>query len=80
MQIVKCEHCRQDVHVCLYFYNERIITHDSMDIPGEQYYEALVYGKAICPYCGKEVRELFKRTINKEDIIDLAGGRGGELC
>jgi glutaredoxin len=40
------------------------------------HYEAVVYGRSVCPYCGAEVNKTFNKSITKEDIIDLAGGRG----
>ena len=75
MQKVICEHCKQEVPVMLYFYDARIITHES-SLFSSGYYEAKVQGRSICPYCGAEVHKTFRRTISKEDIIDLAGGRG----
>ena len=76
MQKVRCEHCKTEVPVMLYFYDERIRTHESSLDPCKEYYEAVVYGKSICPYCGNEVKKTFAKLISKEDIIDLAGGRG----
>jgi hypothetical protein len=78
MQKVRCEHCKAEVPVVLYFYDERINTHTSGFDPCQQYYEAEVSGKSICPYCGAEVHKTFKKLISAEDIIDLAGGRGEE--
>jgi DNA-directed RNA polymerase subunit RPC12/RpoP len=76
MQKVRCEHCKAEVPVMLYFYDERINTHTSSFDTCGQYYEAEVSGRSICPYCGAKVRTTFRKSITKEDIIDLAGGRG----
>lgn len=76
MQKVKCEHCKAEVLVMLYFYDERINTHTSSFDTCGQYYEAEVSGRSICPYCGAEVHTTFRKFITKEDIIDLAGGHG----
>lgn len=75
MQNIECERCKNIVRVNLYFYNERITTNASA-FNTSQDYEALVYGKAICPICGKEIQKTFKKFITKEDIIYLTGGRG----
>ena len=75
MQKVMCEHCKQEVPVMLYFYDARIITHES-SLFNSGYYEAKVQGRSTCPFCGGEVHKTFKKSITKEDIIDLAGGRG----
>ena len=76
-----CEYCKEEVYVNLYFYDVRILTHE-MCTPStrddDKYYEALVYGKAICPNCGRELRQLFKKEINRNAIIKLAGGEAVE--
>lgn len=75
MQKVMCEHCKQEVPVMLYFHDPMILTEeDGLHMCTN--YEAIVQGKSICPYCGSDVRKTFKKSITKEDIIDLAGGRG----
>ena len=76
MQKVMCEHCKQEVLVMLYFYDDKIIVHESSALRDERYYEAVVSGKSICPYCGGEVHKTFRRSITKNDIVDLAGGHG----
>lgn len=75
MNRITCNHCKQDVDVAMYFFGARITTHDSMFAIGEQYYEAIVNGKAICPLCGKEILEIFHSEIGVNDIIALAGGK-----
>ena len=78
MQKVRCEHCKAEVSVVLYFYDERILTHESGLFQGGRDYEAVVYGRSICPHCGAEVNKMFHKSITKEAIIGLAGGRGEE--
>lgn len=75
MQKVMCEHCKQEVPVMLYFYEPKIISHED-HLHMCTHYEAVVYGRSVCPYCGAEVNKTFNKSITKEDIIDLAGGRG----
>ena len=72
---ITCKHCNQEVEVAMYFSQARIVTLDSMNVPREQYYKAMVNGKAICPLCGKDINEVFHREIHTEDIIKLAGGK-----
>jgi hypothetical protein len=76
MQKVMCEHCKAEVPVMLYFYDARILTHESGLFSNGSYYEAEVQGRSTCPYCGAEVKKRFSKLITKEDIIDLTGGRG----
>lgn len=76
MKRIQCSHCKQDVYVVLYFYDDKIIKHESNMTEEDEYYEARVFGKAICPSCGHEIREVFKRVISRESIIDLSGARG----
>ena len=73
MRKVQGTNCKQEVRVAFYFYNEQIVTHDSV-VCADHYYEAIVNGKAICPFCGKEINEIFHKTINKESIINMAVG------
>ena len=73
MMSVQCTDCKQKVKVAFYFYNEQIVTHDSVVCAG-QYYEAMVNGRAICPHCGKVINEIFHKTISKESIINMAVG------
>ena len=73
MKTVQCNNCKNDVRVAFYFYGERIVTHDSV-IDCGQNYEAIVNGRAVCPACGKEINEIFHKTISKESIIDIAVG------
>lgn len=72
-----CKHCNQEVEVAMYFSQARIVTLDNINIntPREQYYKAMVNGRAICPLCGKDINEVFYRDIRTEDIIKLAGGK-----
>lgn len=77
MQKVMCENCKLEVPVMLYFYNARIVSHES-SLFNSDFYEAEVQGRSTCPFCGAEVHKTFRRIINKEDITDLAGGRGEE--
>lgn len=72
---ITCKHCNQEVEIAMYFSQARIVTLDSMNVPREQYYKAMVNGKAICPLCGKDINEVFHREIHTEDIIKLAGGK-----
>jgi hypothetical protein len=75
MQKVMCEHCKQEVPVMLYFYDPMIsMQEDPLHMC--THYQAIVFGKSICPYCGSEVNKMFSKSITREDIIDLAGGRG----
>ena len=75
MQRVMCEHCKAEVPVMLYFYDTEIVTNRG-SLNFDRYYEAHCKGRSICPYCGAEVHKAFSKPITKEDIIDLAGGRG----
>lgn len=67
---VICEYCKEEVFVNMYFYDVQILTHEN-EI-GRKYYEALAWGKTICPSCGGEIRKLFNKEIDANDIIDLA--------
>ena len=75
MNKVKCTNCKEEVSVNLYFYGAFINVHED---PARltRDYEATVCGSAICPCCGAEIHKAFKKSINIEDIIRLAGGRG----
>jgi Zn finger protein HypA/HybF involved in hydrogenase expression len=67
-----CKHCKQEVSVAMYYFNAKILTHENAHVAGEQHYEAVVSGKAICPKCGKEIIEIFKDDISTGAIIKLA--------
>ena len=89
MKAVTCDDCHQKVNVemqkleykyrgrddrdSMYYYDERVICMDS-PMYDSKCYEAAVYGKAICPYCGATITKRFKKEIYPEDIIKLAGG------
>ena len=71
-----CKNCKQKVEVPMYFYDARITTHDShMVREKDEYYRAIVNGKAICPKCGTEIRETFYSEISDKDIIKIAARR-----
>lgn len=78
-----CKHCKQEVTVAMYYFNAKIlthakiITHENAYVAEEQCYEAVASGKAICPKCGAEIREIFSEDISTDAIIKLA--RGGRL-
>jgi uncharacterized protein (UPF0212 family) len=76
MKTVQCHNCKNNVEVAFYFYGERIVTHDSVafTLDCNQDYEAIVNGMAICPSCGKEIKEIFHKIISKESIINMAVG------
>lgn len=67
-----CKHCKQEVSVAMYYFNAKIITHENAYGAGEQCYEAVVNGKAICPKCGKEIIEIFRDEVSTGAIIKLA--------
>jgi hypothetical protein len=73
MKKVKCDHCKEEVRVSLYFYGA-LITMEEDAVYQSKEYRAVVNGKAICPYCGSEINKTFSKCINTGDIIDLAGG------
>ena len=73
MKNVICEHCREEVHVALYYYDAKISTTTLCDA---EIYEAAVNGKAICPKCGGKIVKTYTRTVTFHNIIDLALGRG----
>lgn len=68
---VNCEKCKQDATLPFYFYDIRIITEKDA-FSRETSYAASALGKAICPYCGTEIRKPFQCPIYTEDIIELA--------
>ena len=68
---VNCEKCKQDASLPFYFYDVRIITEED-PLRLEKSYAASALGKAICPYCGTEIRKQFLCPIYTEDIIGLA--------
>lgn len=72
MHRVKCEGCRNEVEVALYFSDKRIITHDENALTLNTTYEAFCRGEAICPICGCDIKKVFKKTISSKDIVDLA--------
>lgn len=75
MQTVTCEHCKEAVFVNLYFSGERITTHQSVfSLSGEEFYRAVVNGRAICPKCGQTINKIFRKDISPRSIIKLAGG------
>ena len=67
---ITCRHCKQEVDVPMYFYNPRITTETFLQLNTAEY-KAFVDGKAICPVCGTEIREIFHSTISTDDIIWL---------
>ena len=69
---ITCNKCKQEVEVPMYFYDAHINTLDSHMVREREYYRAVVSGKAICPYCGTEIREIFYSEISDEDIIRIA--------
>ena len=73
MTEIICDSCKLATRVEMYFYDERIISHDSV-IKDRIGYEALATGKAICPHCGVTINKQFKKYIKAEDIIKLAVG------
>ena len=66
---ITCKSCKQQVEVNMYFYNAEIKVIDDLDRLGKKLYTATADGKAICPNCGKEIREIFYRFIPDKDII-----------
>lgn len=70
---ITCKNCKQETEVPMYFYNTRITTETYARL-GAQEYKAFVDGKAICPLCGTEIREIFHSRISSEDIIWLTTG------
>ena len=74
MHRVKCDGCRNEVEVALYFSDKRIITHDEDALNLSATYEAFCRGEAICPICGCDIKKVFKKTISPKDIVDLATG------
>ena len=70
---ITCNCCKQEVEIPMYFYNERITTESYMQF-GTEEYKAFIDGKAICPICGNEIREIFHSTISKKDIVWLITG------
>ena len=70
---ITCKHCKQEVEVPMYFYNARITTEAYLQLNAEEY-RAIINGKAICPLCGTEIREIFHSRISSEDILWLATG------
>ena len=70
---ITCKHCKQEVEVPMYFYNARITTQTYLQF-GTEDYRAIIDGKAICPLCGIEMREIFHSSISDEDILWLATG------
>ena len=73
MHRVKCDGCRNEVDVALYFSNKRIIVQESL-LACEPTYEAACIGEAICPICGCGIKKTYKKTISPKDIVDLATG------
>lgn len=74
MHKVKCDCCRGEVRVALYFSNKQIITHEESALNNERYYEAVTSGEAICPKCGCNIKKIFKTTISDYNIVKLAIG------
>jgi uncharacterized protein (UPF0212 family) len=74
MHKVKCDCCRDEVRVALYFSNKQIITHEESALNNERYYEAVTSGEAICPNCGCNIKKIFKTTISDHNIVKLAMG------
>lgn len=71
---ITCRSCKQEVEVVMYFYNTEILTESVYCDPWKKIYIASVDGKAICPLCGKEIREIFNTRITDDDILWLATG------
>jgi hypothetical protein len=71
---INCRSCKQEAEVIMYFYNTEILTRDDYSELGKKIYIASVDGKAICPLCGKEIREIFHTRITDDDILWLATG------
>lgn len=68
---ITCKHCKQEVDVCFYFSNPRIITETDASAM-VQCYTAIATAKTLCPSCGTVIEEVFQKTIAPGDIIKLA--------
>ena len=74
---VTCSRCREEVMLPFYFYDIRIIVRDApFSTDSGKDYIASVLGKATCPNCGDDIREMFTCPITHSDIIELATRRG----
>lgn len=73
MTEIQCTHCKEQVEVNFYFYDESVIKREFFpsDIPS---YTATVKGRAICPSCGNTINQNFCNSISSMDIIKLAQG------
>lgn len=68
---VKCNNCREDVEVSMYYHDTRVVA-QAMFPSDVKEYVAYTRGKAICPMCGHEIHKEFKESLSTKDIIELA--------
>lgn len=73
MNKITCTNCKQEVCVEMYFYDAGITVADN-HLFDTKCYEAVVNGRAICPFCGTTINERFHKPIYINDIIKLAVG------
>lgn len=69
--IVECQHCKQQIDVPPYFFNERITVEED-PIYLRRFYKASVDAKAICPLCGHEFLKTYRQLVSLDDIISIA--------
>lgn len=74
MITITCNHCRNEITVPMYFSDVRITNASYMKFD-EVEYRAMATGRAICPRCGSEVKEICSNVFSKQDIIDFATKR-----
>ena len=74
MITITCNHCKNEITVPMYFSDVKITNESYMTFNTVEY-RAIAAGKAICPMCGNEVREVFSNVFSSQDIIDFATKR-----
>jgi hypothetical protein len=74
MITITCKHCKNEITVPMYFSDVKITNESYMALDAVEY-RAIATGKAICPLCGNEVREICSNVFSRQDIIDFATKR-----